>query len=106
MFSVSIDVANACAAPVAETAADFIVRPSGLGLGEDRLIGGQNDREYRRIDLRALTHPVEVQWTSEDSGIITDGADSIVFQGIEEILLPCCMCERDICPFHAIANEA
>lgn len=97
MFSIGLDIANAD--PVGrDDAADFIVKPKGLGLGEDCIIGGGSGPSYRRIDLRALSHPVDIQWVSNDSGIITDGADSIVFQGIEAILLPACMRANDPVP--------
>ena len=37
-------------------------------------------------------HPVAIDWSSPDCGSITDGADTIVFQGVDEIILPACMC--------------
>ena len=76
--------------PVTETDT-FVLQPRLLGIGRDRLIGGASGPAYRRIDLRLLSHPVAIDWSGPDSGSISDGADCIVFQGIEEILLPACM---------------
>ena len=69
----------------------YVLQPRLLGLGEDRIIGGHFGPAFRKIDLSHLTHPVEIDWVSPDCGTITDGADSIVFQGIDEIILPSCM---------------
>ena len=65
--------------------------PRFLGLGCDRIIGGASGPHYRVIDLSLLSEPVVIQWSSRHSGSITDGADSLVFQGVEEIILPPCM---------------
>ncbi|UYV39426.1 hypothetical protein N4R57_10730 [Rhodobacteraceae bacterium D3-12] len=69
----------------------LVVKPRGLGLGEDMIIGGANARQYRVIDLSQLTSRVEIKWSGPDAGFICDGADSLVFQGVEEIILPPCM---------------
>ncbi|MDQ2088824.1 hypothetical protein [Marimonas arenosa] len=69
----------------------FVVVPSRLGIGEDMIIGGPCGPVYRKIDLSRLSDPVDIVWTGENSGLITDGADSIVFQGVDEIILPACM---------------
>ena len=71
----------------------FVLEPRLLGIGEDRIIGGGHGPRYRRIDLSLLTHPVAIHWAGPDCGTITDGADCIVFQGIEELVLPPCMLE-------------
>ena len=69
----------------------FVVEPRHMGLGSDMIIGGACGPRYRVIDLSKLAEPVTIHWFGSDSGSITDCADSIVFQGVEEILLPSCM---------------
>ena len=69
----------------------LLVTPRFLGLGSDRIIGGACGPRYRVIDLSLLSDPVIITWTSRCSGSITDGADSLVFAGVEEIILPTCM---------------
>lgn len=70
------------------------VTPRGLGLGQDRIIGGANAPRYRVIDLSLLDCHVEIIWSRPGAGVITDGADSLVFQGVEEVILPVCMREK------------
>lgn len=81
----------------------LIVTPRFLGLGEDRIIGGPCGPAFRAIDLSQLTHPVDIHWATPDSGSITDGVDSIVFQGVEEIILPGCMYDPPQDPIAAVA---
>ena len=69
----------------------LVVTPRFLGLGSDRIIGGACGPRYRVIDLSLLSDPVVITWASRSSGSITDGADSLVFAGVEEIILPTCM---------------
>ena len=69
----------------------FQVQPRLLGLGCDRLIGGASGPRYKVIDLSLLSEPVEIHWSGPDCGSITDGADTIVFQGVDRIILPECM---------------
>ena len=85
-------------ATVPETQDDsvFVLTPRLLGVGEDTIIGGPSGRAYRKIDLSQLTHPVDIDWASPDCGSITDGADTIVFQGVDEIILPPCMCAQAV----------
>ncbi|PIE12334.1 MAG: hypothetical protein CSA70_10005 [Rhodobacterales bacterium] len=71
----------------------YEVSPRCFGLGEDVIIGGAIGPCYRSIDLSALTFPVNIYWKDNASGVITDGADSIVFQGVDHIILPDCMAE-------------
>ena len=85
--------AGSCPAlAAAQTREDhLVVTPRFLGLGYDRIIGGTTGPRYRVIDLSLLSEPVSISWTGPQSGSITDGADSLVFQGVEEIILPACM---------------
>ena len=69
----------------------LVVTPRYLGLGCDRIIGGPGGPHYRVIDLSQLKEPVTIHWCGRHSGSITDGADSLVFQGVEQIILPPCM---------------
>ena len=69
----------------------FVLQPRLLGLGCDRIIGGVSGPSYKVIDLSLLDDPVAIDWSGPDSGSITDGADSIVFQGVDQIILPECM---------------
>lgn len=69
----------------------LVIEPAQLGLGRDLLIGGAGGPHYRVIDLSRLTDRVRITWNGPDCGCICDGADAIVFQGIEEIILPPCM---------------
>jgi len=69
----------------------FVLQPRLLGLGHDMIIGGVRGPHYEVIDLSLLDDPVVIHWSGPDSGSITDGADSIVFQGIDHIILPDCM---------------
>ncbi|MDU8929813.1 hypothetical protein RXV86_20695 [Alisedimentitalea sp. MJ-SS2] len=71
----------------------FVLKPRLLGVGEDKIIGGPSGQSYQKIDLSQLTYPVDIDWSSPDCGSITDGADTIVFQGVDEIILPPCMRE-------------
>ncbi|WP_161594575.1 hypothetical protein [Marimonas lutisalis] len=66
----------------------YRLTPRCLGLGEDILIGGTTGPRYFVIDLSALIYPVLIEWSGPDCGVITDGADSIVFQGVDEIIVP------------------
>ncbi len=69
----------------------FTLQPRQLGLGADLLIGGPSGLPYSVIDLSRLTTPVDIIWERPGCGAITDGADSIVFQDVEEIILPAWM---------------
>ncbi|MCF3594062.1 hypothetical protein LZG00_08625 [Rhodobacteraceae bacterium LMO-12] len=69
----------------------FVVTPRYLGLGCDMIIGGASGPSYRVIDLSLLEEPVVINWAGTHSGSITDGADSLVFHGVEQIILPPCM---------------
>jgi hypothetical protein len=72
----------------------FVVEPRYLGVGNDIIIGGPGRPQCRFIDLSRLKEPVMVHWDGADCGSITDGADTIVFQGIEDIILPDCMASQ------------
>ena len=74
----------------------FVLEPRLLGIGCDRIIGGSAGARYRVIDLSNLQYPVEIIWERPGCGTITDGADSIVFQDIELIILPACMATGDV----------
>lgn len=73
-------------------------RPSGAGvfrpclarggLGADYLLGGTSGQAASVIDLSGLKLVVTLQCTGYRAGVISDGIDSIVFQGVEEIILP------------------
>ena len=72
----------------------LVVEPRHLGIGRDMMVGGPGRPQYRFIDLTRLKEPVMIHWDGADCGSITDGADSIVFQGVEDILLPDCMASQ------------
>ena len=72
------------------------LKPRRLGLGQDSVIGGPSGQPIEKIDLSLLTHPVSIDWAGHDSGTITDGADTIVFHGVNEIVLPLCMLFDDV----------
>jgi hypothetical protein len=58
------------------------------GLGGDYLIGGTQNSGFRVIDLSDLDMHIMLDLTGWQAGIVTDGIDTIVFQGVEEIILP------------------
>ena len=67
-----------------------VFRPSYVrgGLGADYLLGGAARANVRAVDLSELAVPVALEFTGVGAGSISDGIDTIVFQGIEEIILP------------------
>lgn len=67
-----------------------VFRPSYVrgGLGADYLLGGAARTGVRRIDLSDLDVHVTLEFNGVGMGVISDGIDTIVFQGIEEIILP------------------
>lgn len=73
----------------------FRLHPKALGIGEDIIIGGCCGQKCSVIDLSLLDQPVEIDCTTIGDGLycgtISDGVDTIVFQGIKEIILPECM---------------
>lgn len=69
----------------------FKVTPTKLGLGQDCILGAPGCPHYSVIDLSALTAPVTIEWSGRDSGFITDGADTIIFQRVDQIIPPRCM---------------
>mgnify|MGYP000034546878 FL=1 len=58
------------------------------GLGGDYLLGGTSGQSASVIDLRGLELAVTLECTEQGAGVISDGIDSIVFQEVEEIILP------------------
>ena len=67
-----------------------VFRPSYVrgGLGADYLLGGAARANVRVVDLSELAVPVALEFAGVGAGSISDGIDTIVFQGIEEIILP------------------
>jgi hypothetical protein len=67
-----------------------VFRPACLrgGIGADYLLGSGAHGAVRIVDLSRLREPVTFEFNRTRAGIITDGIDTIVFQGIEEIILP------------------
>ena len=67
-----------------------VFRPAYVrgGLGADYLLGGAARGGVRIVDLSRLKEPVSLEFNGAGAGVISDGIDSIVFQGIEEIILP------------------
>ena len=67
-----------------------VFRPSYVrgGLGADYLLGGTARANVRVVDLSELAVPVALEFVGVGAGSISDGIDTIVFQGIEEIILP------------------
>ncbi len=61
--------------------------PRRGGLGDDFLLGGIGVPGIRVIDLSELEIALKIDFTSPNSGTITDGIDTIVFQDIDEIIL-------------------
>ncbi|MEM9032167.1 MAG: Hint domain-containing protein, partial [Pseudomonadota bacterium] len=57
------------------------------GFGNDTIIGGEGGTDSDLIDLTALTVPVTVTYTGDETGTITDGTDTITFSEIEAINL-------------------
>ena len=58
-----------------------------LGCAYTRL-GGTARAKVRVVDLSKLAVPVALEFAGVGAGSISDGIDTIVFQGIEEIILP------------------
>lgn len=73
------------------TTAVFQVKPVKKGLGKDMIIGGEGRPSFSTIDLSLLDIPVEIDWSDNERGTITDGVDCIVFSGVQQIILPDCM---------------
>ena len=67
-----------------------VFRPSYVrgGLGADYLLGGTARANVRVVDLSELAVPVALKFAGVGAGSISDRIDTIVFQGIEEIILP------------------
>ncbi|KUP92456.1 Hint domain-containing protein [Tritonibacter horizontis] len=55
--------------------------------GNDTIVGGEAGDDQDIIDLSAMTGPVTVTYTGDESGFITDGTDTIQFSEIEEMVL-------------------
>ncbi|MCB1335939.1 MAG: Hint domain-containing protein [Maritimibacter sp.] len=61
------------------------------GFGSDTIYGGDTvttGSDFDTIDLGALTVPVTVSFTGDGGGTISDGVNSILFTGIERLILP------------------
>lgn len=71
----------------------LVVVPRFLGLGKDMIIGGPSGPPIRVIDLSRLDESVIIDWSADGCGTISDGADTILFYGVSEIILPPCMRE-------------
>lgn len=67
-----------------------VFRPADVrgGIGADYLLGGASCGAVRIVDLSHLREPVSLELHGARAGVISDGIDTIVFQGIEEIILP------------------
>jgi len=67
-----------------------VFRPAYVrgGIGSDYLLGGGAHGAVRIVDLSRLKEPVSLEFSGAGAGVISDGIDTIVFQGIEEIILP------------------
>ena len=57
------------------------------GFGNDTIEGGEGGDDADVIDLSGLTGPVTVTYTGDEAGTITDGADTITFSEIEQLIL-------------------
>ncbi len=57
------------------------------GSGNDTITGGEGGTDDDVIDLSDLTRPVNVTYTGEEKGTITDGTDTITFSEIEKLIL-------------------
>lgn len=55
--------------------------------GNDTITGGEGGADSDLIDLSALTGPVTVTYTGDESGTITDGSGTITFSEIERMIL-------------------
>ncbi|TNJ42095.1 Hint domain-containing protein [Phaeobacter sp. B1627] len=55
--------------------------------GNDTIVGGEAGDDHDIVDLSAMTGPVTVTYTGNESGFITDGTDTIHFSEIEEMVL-------------------
>ncbi len=54
------------------------------GFGDDTIIGGEGGTDNDRIDAIALTNGVDVVFTGDEAGTITEGTDTTTFSEIEE----------------------
>ncbi|MDJ0628422.1 MAG: Hint domain-containing protein [Rhodobacter sp.] len=57
------------------------------GFGSDTIIGGEGGTDLDTLDFSALTVPVTVTYTGFESGTVTDGADTLSFSEIENLVL-------------------
>jgi len=55
--------------------------------GNDTIVGGEAGTDHDIVDLSYMTGPVTVTYTGSESGMITDGTDTIQFSEIEELIL-------------------
>lgn len=55
--------------------------------GNDTIIGGEGGTDSDTIDLSALSGPVAVTYTGDETGTITDGSDTITFSEVESLTL-------------------
>lgn len=70
--------------------ADVIYAGNSFGLGNDSITGGETvttGTDFDTLDLSTVTTGVTVDWTGPEAGTITDGADTINFSDIEQIIL-------------------
>lgn len=57
------------------------------GFGNDTLYGGEAGNDFDTVDLSAVTTGVTVSYRGDEAGTITDGANNIKFQEIENLVL-------------------
>ncbi|KPN63705.1 Ca2+-binding protein, RTX toxin-related [Aliiroseovarius crassostreae] len=57
------------------------------GFGTDTILGGEGGIDSDTIDLSRVTAPVTVTYTGDEAGTITDGANTITFSGVENLIL-------------------
>ncbi|CTQ48841.1 Hint domain-containing protein [Jannaschia donghaensis] len=55
--------------------------------GNDTIVGGEGGDDTDTIDLSGLSGPVTVTYSGDEAGTITDGTSTIVFSGIERLIL-------------------
>ena len=57
------------------------------GFGSDTVEGGEGGTDRDRIDASALGAGITILYSGDEAGTITQGADTIVFSGVEEVVL-------------------
>ncbi|WP_368186541.1 Hint domain-containing protein [Aestuariibius sp. HNIBRBA575] len=57
------------------------------GFGDDIVDGGATGTDQDAIDASALTSGVDVTYSGDEAGVLNNGADSITFADIEELVL-------------------